>query len=457
MHPIKIQRIWSVCTRTILLLAVTVGGLSGCTREDYSGKTVLSFSYCANFRDNDLWTEICEDFEEKHPDVKIRRKWVPGDYGTKLRLELISDTAADILLMDDEIYPAYAVRGFLVDFKPYIMRQSDELERRIAQDIGWVDTPENYEPYFLPTALQSFRYNDLQAGLPWDGNSMLMFYNKDLFDEAGIPYPTEDWTWEEFREIAKKLTRDIDGDERIDQFGTVMVFSFMGIEPFLWAWGADVLNEDRTRAALHSERAIEAAQYMMDVWYTDHSSAFVGEIEGMSADVQLLTGTVGAMVAGSYMLSDLKAVKGGMRWDLAHMPYGPYGERATRVTWDGISVNNGISDEKKEIAWEFVKHVLSKDSQARFGIVSRGMPAVREFAEKYYPKDDTEVREEIVIESTEYGHLTPITPRYLEMRDVTTPIFDQLNLNKQTPEEVLPEAARLLDEVLKKQIERWGK
>jgi multiple sugar transport system substrate-binding protein len=441
-----------------VVLCLLAGALLvGCGEEQDDGRMELTFEYWANFMDNDNWKQLIKSFETQNPGVKIQPKWVTGDYAPKLRLEFISDTAADIILMDDEPYPAYAVRGYLEDLKPFIMRQNDELERRIAQDLGWVETPDDYEPYFLPTSLQSYNYKGFVGGLPWDGNSEIMFYNKDMFDAAGMEYPQEDWNWDDLREMAKALTKDLDGDGRVDQFGTNVHFAFMPVEPYIWSWGGEILNEDNTKAVLNSERAIEALEFMMKVWHEDKSSAMQSEMDGMFADVQLLTGRVGVIRAGTYLLGDLKRIRGGdvMRWGLQHVPYGPYGDRYTRVTWDGISINAKISDEKKEIAWKFVKHVLAEESQAVFGKTNRGIPSVAEFARKYYVHPDSGVQEEIIVDSTHYGKLTPITPYYLELRDVAQLHYDDLNLNRSTPREVLNTIAVEVDEILAREVERW--
>ena len=93
------------------------------------------------------------------------------------------------------------------------------------------------------------------------------------------------------RHDAKQLT--------VSRIGTYVAFGFMGFEPYLWAWDGDVLNADNTRAVLHGPEGIAAAQFLVDLMHTDHSSALATEIEGMASEVQLLTGRVGAILAGS--------------------------------------------------------------------------------------------------------------------------------------------------------------
>ncbi|MCX5757124.1 MAG: sugar ABC transporter substrate-binding protein, partial [Candidatus Hydrogenedentes bacterium] len=308
--------------------------------------TVVRFSFWGNFMDLEFFRQVAAKFEAVNPDVKLKLEYITGDYGRKLPLLLVSNTAADIILMDDENYPAYAARGYLEDLAPYIARDSEAL--RINE--------------FLPTSKESFNFRGFQGGLPWDGLSVIIFYNKDMFDREGEPYPADDWTWDDFRAISKRLTKDLDGDGRPDQFGTNFGYGFLGFEPILWSFGGDVLTADKTRGAFNTPGGRESIQFVYDMKYKDHSIAWTGEMEGLGSEVQLLTGRVGMTLAGTYMMITLDSVKGGMRWDVAHIPRGPHGDRYTRVSWDGISIN--ARTPYKEQAWRFIRFLLSEPCQA---------------------------------------------------------------------------------------------
>ena len=427
----------------------------------------VRFCYWANHNESDFFRIACDAFERDNPGISIKREWFVGDYGPRLQLVLITDKAADIILMDDEIFPRYSVRGYLEDLRPYILRESDELERGLAAELEYIETPEaqrdpNFDREYLPTALQSFSYHGFQGGLPWCGNSELIYYNKDLFDQEGIPYPDDDWTYDEFREIAKKLTKDFDGDGRPDQFGTNFGFAFLGFESLAWSFGGQILNDDRTRAAIHLPRSVEAAQLIYDMKFVDNSIAWTGEMYGFLTEVQLLTGRVGMVPAMSYMIPALNRVEGGMRWDVAHKPYGPYGDRYSRVTWDGISIYAHTTPEKKEIAWRFLKHIVSDDMQAYVGDTQRGLPARRDLVLEHYIDPETPAREELALAATDYGRLTPITPRYIELRDTMDTEFLVLNVaetqdpeNRITPAVALARLEHKINAVLDKEIADW--
>ncbi len=437
----------------------------GCSTGAADGKTVVRFCYWANFEDNEFLRQVCEGFERENPGITIKREWYVTDYGRKLQLVLISGIAPEIILMDDEIYPAYSTRGYLEDLRPYIERESDEIERFLAAELRYMETPAedrdpNFERVFLPTALRSFNYRGFQGALPWDGNAALMLYNKDLFDHENMPYPSRDWTWEDFRTTAKALTKDLDGDGRNDQFGTFFAFQFLDFEPLLWSFGGEVLDESHTKSAIHGPRGVEAAQFIHDMKYKDRSVAWMGEMQGFRAEVQLLTGMVAMVLGNSFMIPTLNKVKDAMRWGVAHMPIGPYGDRYTRLTWDGISINAHAAEEKKEIAWKFVKYLLSEESQALIGNIQRGLPVLRAQALNNYVSPDTPAEEEIALEAADYGKLTPITPRYLELRDAMQTEFDILNVAEVsglTPAEAFARLEPKVNNVLAKELADWAR
>lgn len=389
-------RAFATCVAALGTAAVFLAPAAAFAQQpaDSHPATELRFTYWASHTENQFLVRVCESFEAANPGVKVKREWLVGDYGRKLQLLFITGKAGDVLLMDDEFLPTYGVRGYLEDLRPYVLRESDATERGLAAELHYMETPPDqrdpaFEREYLPTALQSFNYRGFQGGLPWGGNAALIFYNKDLFDAAGVPYPARDWTWAQFREIARALTRDTDGDGHTDQFGTTMSFGFLGFETLLWCFGGEVLNADQTRCLMNDERGLEAAQFLYDMKYQDHSIAWTGQLEGFNVEVQLLTGKVGMVLAMSYMIPALNRVDDVMRWGLAHIPAGPRGDRYSRVTWDGISIYAHAPPAKKELAWRFIKHLLNDDNQAALGDCQRGLPVRRKQALEHYIKPAT--------------------------------------------------------------------
>lgn len=408
--------------RPVLFLASALLLACSCQKTPEPTQEVVRFSFWGSFIEWKLWEDLKARFEELHPDVELQLQYAPGEYGRKLRLQLISETACDIIMVDDEFLPTYGEAGHLLDLGSLIERDRVELA---LED-------------FLPTSLESFSYKGTQFGLPWDGFNTLCYYNKDLFDEAGLPYPSDDWTWQDFQRLAIALTRDLDGDGRIDQYGCNLGFGWLDVEALIWSWGGDILSPDRTRSVLNSPQNLEALTFLHDLKFKYHTMPQVGELSGMAREIQILTGRVAMIQAPAYILSTLRDVEA-MSWDLAHMPTGPSG-KASRVSWDGLAIY--AKSQHVETAWAFIKLVLSPEGQRAIGKLQRAVPVRRSSAWDSFVDPKTPQQEEKFLEAMSYGRLTPITTHYTEMHLTYGSDLERLALGTASVEEVL----RVLDQ-----------
>jgi len=186
-------------------------------------------------------------FEEKYPNIKVNLEIIPDDtYFQKLNAEYVAGSPPDIFNggAPDSGWPYW---DKLLDLKPFI-------EANINKDdyfYGFVDAQNLAGKY---------------VGLPRNWVDLVMFYNKDLFDEAGIEYPNEHWTWEEdLLNAAKALTKDTDGDGNPDQWGFWTGPDVLNMDGYVYASGGAVLSEDKSRCLLDSPESIESIQFRGDL------------------------------------------------------------------------------------------------------------------------------------------------------------------------------------------------
>lgn len=176
---------------------------------------------------------------------------IPSDYYVKLATLISSNNSPDFYWMTQELISRYADLGAIADLTEHLKNS------------------ENLKPdYFYEGVLASATYNDIYYGVPWIANPLMVYYNKNLFDDAGIPYPspTDDWTWEEFIEIAKQLTtvkQDVNGNN-YKQFGTV-VDGWPNIETFIWAGGGDIIAENGIDILLDSEESLRGLDILNEI------------------------------------------------------------------------------------------------------------------------------------------------------------------------------------------------
>src|SRR5690606_15584244 len=172
--------------------------------------------------------ELIDEVNAENTDFQIVQEPIPGDYYTTVKTQLAGGTGADLYWMDQNNM-ALASEGVFLPLDECLA----DSEPGSAGDLT---------DYF-PGILAVNQVDGQTYGLPWIAQPVVLYYNTDLFDAAGVEYPEPGWTWDDFIEKAKALTLDTDGDGNIDQYG----FVNDGWPPpfiFIWQAGGDVINED---------------------------------------------------------------------------------------------------------------------------------------------------------------------------------------------------------------------
>ncbi len=364
--------------------------LCGCGQGIPMDKEVLRYSFWGGYLELSIWEELKRTFEEKNPDVYVKLEYAPGsDKPGALVSRMLAGSAADCMMIDDDGLPWLASKRYIEPLNDRIERDAEEL--RISE--------------IFPVALETAQYEGTYWVLPWDGFCELIYANLDLFEQAGIPEPTKDWTWDDFARIAKQLTRDTNGDGILDQYGTFLMMNILHNQKVLWAFGAEWMDPGRTRITIGSPQAVQALEFYADIFYRKRCVAFAADLS-MVEEVMLFTNRVGMVACPAYVMLNLRQLTG-KKWDVFHVPRGPAG-RAARVSFDCIGIYSKTTPEKKELAWRWIKHVLSSESQRVVGRSGRAMPVRPADVLASFVRDDTPQHEERFLEAMlEYGRTTP--------------------------------------------------
>lgn len=175
----------------------------------------------------------------------------PADFYTKIQTNLAGGTAADLIWLSQEYIAGYADKGVLLD-----------LTDMLAQDQRGAAKLDDY----FPNVLQTAQYNGRTYGLPWIAQPVMLYYNPKLFSDAGVQPPSDNWTWDDFKAAAEKLTLDTNNDGTPDQYGT----AFNGwppIQMFIWQAGGEVVSEDRATSPIDTPEAVAGAAFYQDIIY----------------------------------------------------------------------------------------------------------------------------------------------------------------------------------------------
>src|SRR5512141_538365 len=385
------KRLMFVLVIASLILTACGGGAQPAAS---SGPVTISMMMWGDPAELDVWNQIVADFHQAKPNITVKVEVSDWDSDwTKLKTLLSAETPPDVFAMDAPLYLDYQSRGVLLNLQPYLDKNPGLLNG------------------VYPQTLDAYKTPDGMYGLPRDFQTVVLFYNKDMFDAAGVAYPTADWTYDDLRAAAKQLTKDSNNDGKTDQFGMYSDLWDMELiwSEAIWAYGGDIISADHTQTLIGEPKAREAWQLFHDMMFVDKSwptTTTAGEYGGdpFLAGVAAMT-SIGHWAVPGY--ADAK-----FKWDVAPMPKGPAGQ-ATSVNSAGFVV--GKASKNPDAAFEFLKYVMSEPAQTRLAQLGFACPVLQSVAESdAFLKQDTAINEKVFLDSLAFARMKPVFKGYDE-------------------------------------------
>ena len=368
--------------------------------------------------------KIVDAFSKLNPSITVKVSVADWDsYWPKLQTDLAAGNAPDVFLMDGPLYPDYQTRDQLLDLTPLIAKDG-------------FDTSQ-----LVDLAVQDFMAADGNLyGLPRDLNTIALFYNKTMFDAAGLPYPDETWDWNKLVEVATKLTKTSGG--KTSQWGFYTETSDMENywASLVWQAGGDILSADKKTVVVNSDQAAAGIQFLQDLIYKDKVMA--QPVAGGTGDM-FENGQAAMEANGSWLVPTHEAA--GINFEVAPLPKGPAGQ-ATSVNPSGVVAYKGTK--APDAAWEFIKCYTGPELQAMVATLKASMPANKEVLTGQYATSFDGGK--TFADALSYAHLKPSFAGYNEFSsmlqdELDTKVFnDNAMTSKAALDEVTPGLQQLL-------------
>lgn len=321
----------------------------------------LQFSTWGSPEEIAILRPLIAEFESQNPDIHVNIMHIPDKYFQKMHALLAANLAPDVMFLNNIQFPVYASNDAFMDLSPFL--QSSTLLK--ADD-------------FYPQTLEGFKWKKQIQGIPRDASNLVFFYNKDLFDQAGISYPTADWDWETFLATAQKLTKDSDGDGTPEQFGVsaheknYFLFWF----PYVWSAGGDIFDANRENFTLGEASAIKGIQRAADLRYRHHVAPTRAQAGSLTMSQMFMKGKLAMILNGCWAMP-LYRKEVGFRWDIA--PF-PKGEAGSVVDADASGWVISKKTHQPEKAWKLVEFLASKKASEAFTQPGLIIPARKDVA-----------------------------------------------------------------------------
>jgi ABC-type sugar transport system permease subunit/ABC-type glycerol-3-phosphate transport system substrate-binding protein len=282
-------------------------------------------------------------FEHLHPNIRIVYEPNPGrQYEEKILTGLAANEPPDVFLLDSKLIPTFTNKKVLLDLAPFLQKLR-------------IDTSQ-----WFPGVLNIARHGPGLFAFPKGFTPLMVFYNKELFDKTGIPYPGGSWTWNDYLDIAKRLTLDLNGDGRRDQYGTAFTNYFFYWIPWVWTGGGDVVSPDGSRATgyLNSPATESALQFLVDLRIKYRVAPDVGswvQAERTGMNNQLFAnGKIAMIIDGHWRIPKfLKYLRDGtLNIGVAPLPCFPDGRKVNVMYESGwcVPINAKHSQESAMLA-----------------------------------------------------------------------------------------------------------
>src|SRR6266545_497902 len=284
--------------------------------------------------------KVAAEFMKTHPNIKIEIWHQPwDDYFTKLKTLWASGDSKQI---PDVLFlwptPSYAATGVLEDLDPYIQKNNYDLND------------------YWPSLLESAKLDGKVYGLPRDSGLEVLYYNKAIFDEAKVAYPTDKWTWDDLLDAAKKLTI-VESNGRVKRYG-------LGMEGGKWSlWlnqnKASMLDDMRnpSKCTLTDPKAIDAINFFANMMANNYAmrDAALSQAGGDAAVFQ--SGQVAMIIQNSSRVSAFNAAN--LNYDVTTVPIPKDGQHAASA--GGAAWVMSAKSDNKDAAWTFIQWLQSTD------------------------------------------------------------------------------------------------
>jgi len=399
-------------------------------KQKYEGEKIITLWETYNHEEHNLFLEIVRDFEKLHPDIRVNVQRVPfSGMRMKLMTSMITHTAPDIARVDVAEPPRLVISKSIIDLTPFGAL-------KLAKEIVPAAVNSNIfeEKFFITGSTSSQKHI---FGIPDQTTGAALFYNREMFRQAAIKNPPENW--EQFVVIAKKLTVDTNGDSKIDQYGFAMDNSLWWGFPFYNTFGVKFLSADGKSCLLNSDEAKKCLQFQVDLYHKYKVEAGAWQAGSVSCDQGFINKKYAMIFSGPWNVKKFKDSK--LDFGIALIPKGKAGT-STNVGGTDMVILREAKHPKE--CYQFLEYLVSVDAQKKWCNTLGQIPVNL----KAYPYIDTSKNPEIKVfmEQMKTAIARPPVIDYDQLEYIMNQEVYTARTKEKTVEKALEDAVKRINE-----------
>jgi ABC-type glycerol-3-phosphate transport system substrate-binding protein len=384
----------------------------------------ITFSSWGSLDEQATITQVLKAFSTRHPTIQVQpllTSW--ANYWPKYNADLAAKSTADVQFLT--YVPTYAAAGALMEIRSLLHKHGRTV-------------PVGYSPALL----SAFEYNGGLYGLPRDNDTKVIYYNRKLLRQAGLPFPTGTWSWNDLRTMARKLT--IRQGSRVSRYGFAFETGWWRL--YIWENGGELFdnNSKPTRVTMDSPATVHAVQFMGDLINKDKVTPPASQIVDSTYFGPMFAGGQLAMAFGNHALIPTFVKASGLDWGVVGMPHFS-GHRTVNVAGGAgycISRWTKVPEAAYQL-WSFLTGpVASLMFAAGNDLVPDNPQTLRSqvWLSKPYNK--------VFSQQTELGHAGPTFAKWQDVLNATSAVLDKVWIGEMSAAAALPRATAAARKIL---------
>jgi multiple sugar transport system substrate-binding protein len=379
-------------------------------------------------------------YKQEHLNVELQLDYVSyAEKDKKYAAQMAAGTGPDVVHLHAYALRSFIERGYLLDLTPFIQQEGGE----------------SFLKTWYPQALELTRKGQSSYGIPADYMTMALFYNTELFKEAGLDPDRPPRTWGEFRDYAKKLTRDRDGDGTVDTwgFGTIGAIDpgfELRFSPILYSHGADYLNSDQTCSALNTRQARAAFRFFTGLALTDKViPPGVTNQNAGSVRRQMASDQIAMKIGSGWSIPIMAAVNPKVRETVRVAPIpAAEGVKAeyTTAAWVSVWAVNKNTKYPEE-AWELIKFLTARQQEQQWFDDARVTSSRQDVSTSYAPLVSDPVAQ-VLVGQRKTAKFVPQLKEWPQIVEVINKAAQDAFTGAKSQEGALKEAHDRINEIL---------
>ncbi|MBR1425430.1 sugar ABC transporter substrate-binding protein [bacterium] len=377
---------------SLVLVAITFCGLclfTGLANDYNSNQTTVQFASWGSESELKILKPLIENFQKENPQIHVEFLHIPQNYFQKIHLLFASNTAPDVIFINNQYLPVYANAGVLEDLSGY------------EEEFQFDD--------FYKKSLESLKWNGKIYAVPRDVSNLIVFYNKNIFNKSGIKYPSSDWNFDNFLLTAQKLTDN-------DVFGVSFEETPLLYLPYLTSnggWSRDDTENYFVKDVLSRPENKFGLDFYANLRKKYHVAPKRDEVASATMAQMFLQERIGMYISGRWMVPKFRE-EAKFDWDVVEFPKG---RKGSIVPMDASGWAIAKASKHKQEAIKLVRYLSGANSSYEFTRSGLIVPARIDISKSAFLDGKRPKNAQAFLNIIETSVPTPVTVNYREIID----------------------------------------